>query len=110
MASKDDPKKTGVQWLANWSFHLEICLNNYQYSGTTLLNGSQSHLSASNHFMPKEIIVLKPEETLKFSYIVGWIIYKLTKMTIQQNHILNLKPFVLILRQNNRNFKIIAMA
>ena len=27
------PKKTGVQWLATWSSHLELYLNNYQCSG-----------------------------------------------------------------------------
>ncbi|PKY34245.1 hypothetical protein RhiirB3_532766 [Rhizophagus irregularis] len=49
------------------------------FGKATLLNGSQSHLSANNHLMPKEIIVLESEEASKFSYIVGWIIYKLTK-------------------------------
>jgi len=35
--------------------------------------------STNHHLIPEKIIVLEPEEALKFSYIVGWVIYKLTK-------------------------------
>jgi len=40
---------------------------------------SNDFLSANNNLIPEKIIVLEPEEASKFSYIVGWIIYKLTK-------------------------------
>jgi hypothetical protein len=33
MAREAIPKKIGIQWLSNWSSHLEICLNNYQCLG-----------------------------------------------------------------------------
>jgi hypothetical protein len=115
MAREAIPKKIGIQWLSNWSSHLEICLNNYQCSeiwyqdflaatnsdgssiqrlvaylllqkvikftfrSTTTLNDFPSHFSADHHLIPKKIIVLEAEEASKFSYIVGWIIYKLTK-------------------------------
>src|SRR5437667_2617771 len=42
-------------------------------------NDSQTHFSATCHLTPEKIIVLEPEEASKFSYVVGWIIYKLTK-------------------------------
>ncbi|PKK61677.1 hypothetical protein RhiirC2_791452 [Rhizophagus irregularis] len=35
--------------------------------------------SADNNLKPEKIIVLKLSEALKFSYIIGWIVYKLTK-------------------------------
>jgi hypothetical protein len=35
--------------------------------------------SANHNLIPEKIIVLKPEEASKFSYIVGWVVYKLTK-------------------------------
>ncbi len=35
--------------------------------------------STNHHLVPEKIIVLEPEEASKFSYIVGWVIYKLTK-------------------------------
>ncbi|PKK59735.1 hypothetical protein RhiirC2_794402 [Rhizophagus irregularis] len=100
------PKKTGIQWLANWSSYLEknwyhdffdvTNLNGFStqrlivylllqkvikltFSKTTLLNDSQKHLLANDHLMPEKIIVLKPEKALKFFYIVRWIIYKLIK-------------------------------
>jgi len=112
MACKAIPKKIGIQWLSNWSSHLEVCLNNYKCSGSwyqdflvaTDLNGSSvqrlvaylllqkvimitfsrvttpnNFPSENHHLMPEKIIVLKPEEASKFSYIVGWIIYKITK-------------------------------
>ena len=35
--------------------------------------------STNHHLIPEKIIVLEPEKASKFSYIVRWIIYKLTK-------------------------------
>lgn len=43
------------------------------------MNDFPNYFSADHHLVPKKIIVLEPEEALKFSYIVEWIIYKLTK-------------------------------
>jgi len=114
MACKAIPKKIGIQWLANWSYYLENCLNNFKCSGdwyqdfltASNLNGSstqrliayvllqevikitfskktsntlQPHLTANNNLTPEKIIVLEPSEASKFSYIIGWVIYKLTK-------------------------------
>ncbi|PKC03624.1 hypothetical protein RhiirA5_380023 [Rhizophagus irregularis] len=42
-------------------------------------NSLQIHLSADPHLIPEKTIVLELAEASKFSYIVGWIIYKLTK-------------------------------
>ena len=118
MASEAVPKKPGIQWLASWSSHLEIYINNYQCSGTwyqeflsitnlhdlptqrlvaylllqnvikltfskkTTSNSIQTHFSADPYFRPEKIIVLEPAEASKFSYIIGWVIYKLTKNDI----------------------------
>ena len=38
-----------------------------------------THFSADSHLRPEKIIVLEPAEAFKFSYVVGWIVYKLTK-------------------------------
>uniref|UniRef100_U9U392 Uncharacterized protein n=1 Tax=Rhizophagus irregularis (strain DAOM 181602 / DAOM 197198 / MUCL 43194) TaxID=747089 RepID=U9U392_RHIID len=48
-------------------------------SEKTMPNSLQIHLSADPHLIPEKTIVLEPAEASKFSYIVGWIIYKLTK-------------------------------
>ena len=40
---------------------------------------NQTSFAADCNLIPENIIVLEPAEALKFSYIVGWIIYKLTK-------------------------------
>lgn len=40
---------------------------------------NQTNLTADCNLIPKNIIVLESAEASKFSYIVGWIIYKLTK-------------------------------
>lgn len=115
MASEAIPKKTGIQWLASWSSHLEIYLNNYQCSGIwyqdflfitnlndsptqrliaylllqnvikltfskkTTPNSIHTHFLADSYLEPEKILVLEPAEALKFSYIIGWVIYKLTK-------------------------------
>ncbi|PKC59181.1 hypothetical protein RhiirA1_400138, partial [Rhizophagus irregularis] len=42
-------------------------------------NSLQINLSANSHMIPEKIIILEPAEASKFSYIVGWIVYKLTK-------------------------------
>lgn len=39
----------------------------------------KTHLTANQYLIPEKIIVLEPAEASKFSYIVGWIVYKLTK-------------------------------
>ena len=47
----------------------------------------QNKLSADCHLMIKNIIVLEPAEASKFSYIVGWVIYKLIKSDdLTQSH------------------------
>lgn len=51
----------------------------FTFSKKTALNNSQIYLSANDHLIPEKIIILEPEEASKFSYIIGWIIYKLTK-------------------------------
>ncbi|RHZ88112.1 hypothetical protein Glove_26g52 [Diversispora epigaea] len=115
MACEVIPKRKKIQWLATWSSHLEIHLNNYKCSGDwyhdflevmnltglssqrlvaySLLqnvikltfsenitqNNSTTYLSADPHLIPKNIIVLESAEALKFAYIIGWIVYKLTK-------------------------------
>jgi hypothetical protein len=111
IACKAIPKKIGVQWLATWSSHLELYLNNYQCSGvwyqeflvaTKLHTSSNQRLvaylllqkviehtfkkpsikrdqTANCNLVPENIITLEPAEASKFSYIVGWIVYKLTK-------------------------------
>ncbi|PKK58517.1 hypothetical protein RhiirC2_720463 [Rhizophagus irregularis] len=38
-----------------------------------------TNFAADCNITPKNIIILEPAEASKFSYIVGWIIYKLTK-------------------------------
>ncbi|GES87690.1 hypothetical protein GLOIN_2v1776914 [Rhizophagus clarus] len=105
------PKKIGVQWLATWSSHLELYLNNYQCSGIwyqEFLEVTKLHTSSTNrlvaylllqkvieytfrkkdikkdqaadcNLIPKNIIVLEPAEASKFTYIVGWVVYKLVK-------------------------------
>ncbi|CAG8744812.1 3296_t:CDS:1, partial [Racocetra fulgida] len=48
MAFEAVPKKIDVQWLANWSLYLELCLNNYQCSGSCyqdFLIAAKSHSS-----------------------------------------------------------------
>ena len=45
----------------------------------TVSNIPQTHLTADNNLIPKKIIVLESSEASKFSYIIGWILYKLTK-------------------------------
>jgi hypothetical protein len=40
---------------------------------------SNNNLSADKNILPEKIIILEPTEASKFSYIVGWIIYKLIK-------------------------------
>ena len=40
---------------------------------------NQTNLIADCNYIPKTIIVLESAEASKFSYITGWIIYKLTK-------------------------------
>ncbi|GBC38994.2 hypothetical protein GLOIN_2v1787184 [Rhizophagus irregularis DAOM 181602=DAOM 197198] len=54
----------------------------------TFKRTSNSQLSINHYLISEEIIVLEPEEASKFSYIVGWIIYKLTK----NDHITKLHP------------------
>ena len=45
-------------------------------------------MTADSHLKPEKIIVLKPAEASKFSYIVGWIVYKLTKSdNITKSHL-----------------------
>ncbi|CAG8810088.1 14928_t:CDS:2, partial [Dentiscutata erythropus] len=47
----------------------------------------QNKLSADCHLMIKNIIVLEPAKASKFSYIVGWVIYKLIKSDdLTQSH------------------------
>ncbi|RHZ81760.1 hypothetical protein Glove_117g324 [Diversispora epigaea] len=40
---------------------------------------SNNNLSADKNYFPEKIITLEPPEASKFSYIVGWIIYKLIR-------------------------------
>jgi hypothetical protein len=120
IACKAIPKKTGVQWLATWSSHFELYLNNYQCSGiwyqeflaaTKLQSSSTQRLvaylllqkvieytfkktpikkdqAADCNLIPENIVVLEPVEASKFSYIVGWIVYKLTKSdNITKSHL-----------------------
>ncbi|UZO29391.1 uncharacterized protein OCT59_022869 [Rhizophagus irregularis] len=49
------------------------------FSEKTVSNISQTHLAADNNLKPEKIIVLESSEASKFSYIIGWIVYKLTK-------------------------------
>ena len=112
--AKTIPKKIGIQWLANWSSYLEICLNNFKCSGiwyqdflvaanlndsptqrlvaylllqevikitfsNKIISNTQTQLTADNNLEPEKIIVLESSEALKFSYIIGWVVYKLTK-------------------------------
>ncbi len=82
MACEAVPKKIGIQWLAIWNSNLELQLNNYQSSGIwyqKTVEKNQTSFAADCNLIPENIIVLEPAEALKFSYIVGWIIYKLTK-------------------------------
>jgi len=115
MACEAIPKKMGNHWLANWSSHLESCLNNFKCSGIwyqdflvasnlsdsstqrlvaylllqevikftfskkTTSTTSQIHLRADKNLIPEKIVVLEASEESKFSYIIGWIIYKLIK-------------------------------
>ena len=48
----------------------------FTFKRTTTPN---DQFSTNHHLIPEKIIVLEPEEASKFSYIVGWVIYKLTK-------------------------------
>ncbi|GES73643.1 hypothetical protein GLOIN_2v1541965 [Rhizophagus clarus] len=48
------PKKIGVQWLATWSSHLELYLNNYQCSGIwyqEFLEVTKLHTSSTNRLV-----------------------------------------------------------
>jgi hypothetical protein len=58
------------------------------FSEKTVPNASQTHLTADNNLKPEKIIVLESSEASKFSYIVGWIVYKLTK----NDHITKSRP------------------
>ncbi|CAG8605476.1 5829_t:CDS:1 [Diversispora eburnea] len=50
-------------------------------------NNSNNYLSVDSHFIPNETIILEPAEASKFSYIIGWVIYKLTKSdNIMKSH------------------------
>jgi hypothetical protein len=49
------------------------------FSEKTVSNISQTHLTADNNLKPEKIIVLESSEASKFSYIIGWVVYKLTK-------------------------------
>ncbi|GBB84076.1 hypothetical protein RclHR1_10700004 [Rhizophagus clarus] len=76
------PKKIGVQWLATWSSHLELYLNNYQCSVieyTFRKKDIKKDQAADCNLIPKNIIVLEPAEASKFTYIVRWVVYKLVK-------------------------------
>src|SRR5688572_8739579 len=50
----------------------------YTFSKNTMQNNSNNYLSVDSHFIPNETIILEPTKVSKFSYIIGWIIYKLT--------------------------------
>ncbi|RHZ80857.1 hypothetical protein Glove_131g21 [Diversispora epigaea] len=109
------PKRIGVQWLSNWSSHLEIRINNYKCSGiwyqefltainlnssstqrlvtylllqnviklvfnrNSIQNHLDTHFSADPYLVLQKIIEFEPAEASKFSYIIRWIVYKLTK-------------------------------
>ncbi|GBC15363.2 hypothetical protein GLOIN_2v1776914 [Rhizophagus irregularis DAOM 181602=DAOM 197198] len=49
------------------------------FSKKTTPNSIHTHFSADSYLEPEKILVLEPAEALKFSYIIGWVIYKLTK-------------------------------
>ena len=51
----------------------------FTFSKKITSNSLQTHFSADSHLKPEKIIILEPAEASKFSYIVGWIVYKLTK-------------------------------
>ncbi|RHZ88001.1 hypothetical protein Glove_26g233 [Diversispora epigaea] len=51
----------------------------HTFSRNMTQNNSNIHLSADLHLIPDKIIILEPAEASKFSYIIGWIVYKLTK-------------------------------
>ncbi|GBC41896.2 hypothetical protein GLOIN_2v1880406 [Rhizophagus irregularis DAOM 181602=DAOM 197198] len=53
-------------------------LNQIQIRFKSDSNGSEPD-SANSHMIPEKIIILELAEASKFSYIVGWIVYKLTK-------------------------------
>ena len=44
-----------------------------------IISNTQTQLTADNNLEPEKIIVLESSEALKFSYIIGWVVYKLTK-------------------------------
>ena len=54
-----------------------------------------THFSADSHLRPEKIIVLEPAEAFKFSYVVGWIVYKLTKNdNITKSHVIPGQEFL----------------
>ncbi|RHZ76745.1 hypothetical protein Glove_194g86 [Diversispora epigaea] len=54
------------------------------FSGTIIDNIDNNSLTNQN-LVPKKIIILEPAEEFKFSYIFGWLIYKL----IKSDHVTN---------------------
>jgi len=78
----------------------------FTFSKNTTPNNSKIHLLADHYLIPEKTIILELAEASKFSYIVRWIVYKLTKRdNITKSHpefkaiythlmILNLKQVV----------------
>ncbi|CAG8562161.1 944_t:CDS:2 [Diversispora eburnea] len=59
----------------------------YTFSKNTMQNNLNNYLSVDSHFIPNETINLEPAEASKFSYIIGWVIYKLIKSeNIMKSH------------------------
>ncbi|CAG8806245.1 3339_t:CDS:2, partial [Dentiscutata erythropus] len=71
------PKKIGVQCV-------QVIAQTFKRKTIKI---EQNKLSADCHLMIKNIIVLELTEASKFSYIVGWVIYKLIKSDdLTQSH------------------------
>ncbi|CAG8751547.1 22126_t:CDS:2, partial [Gigaspora margarita] len=67
------------------NFLLESCNNNFLFGSAACCIPVVT--TADCHLMIKNIIVLEPAEVSKFSYIVGWVIYKLIKSDdLTQSH------------------------
>ncbi|RHZ53791.1 hypothetical protein Glove_437g22 [Diversispora epigaea] len=90
MACETIPKRIGVQCSSTQKLVAYLLLQKvikYTFSKNTMQNNSNNYLSVDSHFIPNETIILEPTKVSKFSYIIGWIIYKLTKSdNIMKSH------------------------
>ena len=98
--AKTIPKKIGIQWLANWSSYLEICLNNFKCLGIWY----QDFLVAANlNDSPTQRLVayLLLQEVIKITFSNKIISNTQTQLTADNN----LEPEKIIVLESSEALK-----